>query len=214
VGNVVDNAHYIRGSEAVRRCESRERERLGLPDRFFLTVSRLSPEKNLDGLLRAFAQYRKQGGTWDLVVVGSGPLEGELKERVDTGAVSGVHFVGWQSYEDLPRYYGLASCFVLPSISETWGLVVNEAMACGLPVLVSERCGCAPELCRPGENGFTFAPNATGQLAQFMLEVSSSRKDQLAAWGKASQRIVSAFTPQAWAESLRDCITAVVEKRK
>lgn len=205
IGNVVDNAHYAACCEALRSKETQERARLSLPDRYFLTVSRLSPEKNLLMLLAAFGDYRKRGGTWDLVLVGGGPQEQELREVVKSQVIPGVHLLGWKQYDDLPAYYALASCFVLPSVSEPWGLVVNEAMACGLPVLVSEACGCVPELCKPGENGFTFAHNATDQLVERMVQVSSG-DEQLSAFGKTSRKIISSFTPQTWAAALRECI--------
>lgn len=208
VGNVVDNDHYAINSKAIHEVAGQERSRLGLPDRYFLTVSRLSPEKNLLGLLDAFSRYRQEGGAWDLVLVGSGPLKLQLEEMVHANSIQGVHFVDWTSYESLPSYYALASCFLLPSTSEPWGLVVNEAMACGLPILVSDHCGCVPELCHVDENGYTFDPYSVDKLTRLMLNTSSSN-GQLAAMGRASQSIVASFTPQTWATGLKDCITAV-----
>lgn len=212
VGNVVDNTYYTIRSEMIRQHAPQERRTLTVPARYFLTVSRMSTEKNLRRLLEAFARYRKDGGLWDLVLVGSGPQEAELRETVGCYSIPGVHFVGWSSYEKLPSYYALASCLVLPSMSETWGLVVNEAMASGLPVLVSDNCGCVPELCKPQQNGFSFDPQSTDELAQLMGEVASNDA-RLATYGEASRRIISSFTPQTWAEGLRECI-AVAERRK
>lgn len=211
-GNMVDNERYATCADHVRRSESRERQRLGLPTRYFLTVSRLSPEKNLLVLLKAFSRYRQCGGRWDMVVVGSGPQKAQLQETVRADAVPGVHFVGWKQYDALPPYYALASCLVLASVSETWGLVVNEAMACGLPVLVSERCGCVPELCREGENGYRFAPDSIDGLAGLMVGMSSD-SDRLSVFGEASRRIIASFTPQIWAEKFKTCILAAMERR-
>ena len=212
IGNVVDNAHYAKGCEIVRRRQSQERKRLHLPARFFLTVSRLSPEKNLTGLLDAFFQYRKQGGTWDLVLVGSGPQEQTLRGMAQDHLEKQIHFVPWARYEELPHYYGSASCFVLPSVSEPWGLVVNEAMASGLPVLVSENCGCVPELCREGENGYSFNPESVEELAQHMLRISAS-EGQLEAFGKASRRTIAEFTLETWAEKLKECVIMAMKER-
>jgi 1,2-diacylglycerol 3-alpha-glucosyltransferase len=124
--------------------------------------------------------------------------------------ISGIHFVGWKSHEELPSSYALASCFILPSISETWGLVVNEAMACGLPVLVSRNCGCVPELCHDGQNGYSFDPNLTEGMTKLLLNISSNDR-QLPALGKMSREIISTFTPQIWAGAIRDCILASME---
>jgi len=148
-----------------------------------------------------------------LVLVGSGPLEEELRSKAKAWCIGGLHFVPWKSYEELPHYYALASCFILPSVCEPWGLVVNEAMACGLPVLVSEHCGCAPELCRPGENGFAFDPHCPGRLAQLMREMSSS-DGRLSAFGQTSRRIIASFTPQTWAQALGACVLAADEQRR
>lgn len=211
-GNMVDNERYTTCADHVRRNESRERQRLGLPTRYFLTVSRLAPEKNLLVLLKAFSQYRQCGGRWDIVLVGSGPQERQLRETVRANGIPGVHFVAWKQYDALPPYYALASCLVLASVSEPWGLVVNEAMACGLPVLVSERCGCVPELCREGENGYRFAPDSTDGLAELMVRMSSDG-EQLSAFGEASRRIIASFTPQIWAEKFKTSILAAMKRR-
>ena len=207
VGNVVDNTHFLQGPASTRGGRGEDSVPPDVPARYFLSAARLSPEKNLHGLLKAYATYhRRGGGAWDLVLLGSGPQEGQLRAMARGLGVPTVHFLGWKSYEDLPYYYARASCFVLPSISEPWGLVVNEAMACGLPVLVSRNCGCVPELCRPGENGYVFDPDSVEELAELMRRVSSS-PGQLAAMGQASQRIIASFTPQTWAARLRECIS-------
>jgi len=210
VGNVVDNTHFLNAHKSLNENKDSTRKRLNLPEQYFLAVSRLSKEKNYSVLLNAFKEYRKQGGKWDLVVVGGGPQEQQLLNMVELYRIPGVCFVGWQSYGDLPIYYALACCFILPSLSEPWGLVVNEAMACGLPVLVSKRCGCMPELCRPGENGYDFDPCDTDEIVGLMLRVSSGKVD-LRVMGEVSRRIVSNFTPKTWARKLKNCIDAALK---
>ncbi|NDB75533.1 MAG: glycosyltransferase, partial [Verrucomicrobia bacterium] len=79
-----------------------------------------------------------------------------------------AHFVGFKNQSELPPFYAAADFLVLPSVSETWGLVVNEAMACGLPAIVSETVGCAPDLVTEGETGFTFP---TGSEAGLMASL-------------------------------------------
>jgi glycosyltransferase involved in cell wall biosynthesis len=116
-----------------------------------------------------------------------------------------VVFAGFQQGDAVPAYYGLASCLVLPSISETWGLVVNEAMAAGLPVLVSQRCGCVPELVQPGVNGYVFDPLDTEGLAR-LLGVMSSETADAGRMSEASRQIVALYTPETWAQTLADCI--------
>src|SRR5438034_9827058 len=83
-----------------------------------------------------------------------------------------VHLPGFKQYEELPIFYGLADAFIHASISEPWGLVVNEAMASGLPVLVSIACGCEGDLVKEKVNGFSFNPVRFGKIAQLMLDLT------------------------------------------
>jgi len=206
--DVVDNSYFGRNSNIIRSKRDDFRQRMKLPEQYFLYVGRFSPEKNLHRLLQAYNQYRKKGGKWDLVLVGSGPQEQELKTIAKKENIAGLHWRGFKQYEELPAYYSLASCFVLPSLSEPWGLVVNEAMACGLPVLVSRHCGCLPELCHRGINGFDFDPLDVAGLADLMLRMSSGEID-LKSFSEASRRIISLYTPETWARSLYDCIITI-----
>src|SRR5207247_9937771 len=82
-----------------------------------------------------------------------------------------VHLPGFKPYDELPAYYALANAFVHASTTEQWGLVVNEAIASGLPVIVSNRCGCAPELVNG--NGFNFDATNENELTARLLEMAS-----------------------------------------
>lgn len=204
LGNVVDNQEFVTASDQ-RENEQSIQSNLNLPTNYFLYCGRFSPEKNLQRLIRAFSLYQNCGGEWELVLVGDGSEQTALQDIVTEESLQGVQFVPWLQREALKVAYGSARCFVLPSISETWGLVVNEAMAAGLPLLVSRNCGCVPELCWRGVNGYDFDPYDVGTLANLMLKISSGQVD-LDRLGRASRRIVSAFTPETWAMALADCI--------
>ena len=203
--DVVDNEIFANGAVAARCQADSLRDRLGLPNRYFLFVGRFASEKNLVRLLEAYAMYRQAVGkrAWGLVLVGGGPLEVELRARARE--LRDVVFSGFQQVDAVPAYYGLASCLVLPSISETWGLVVNEAMAAGLPVLVSDRCGCVPELVQHGVNGYACDPLDTENMAR-LLGVMSSEIADAGRMGEASRQIVASYTPETWAQTLADCI--------
>lgn len=211
--DVVDNSCFESKVADIRKNIEEFRQTQNLPERFFLTVCRLSPEKNLFALLDAFSTYRNRRGKWDLVLVGSGPDEQKLREFQKDRQIPGVYFLGWKSYGELPGMYACASAFILSSISETWGLVVNEAMSCGLPVLVSRRCGCMPELCRRGINGYDFDPSNTDEIAECMQKMSSGDVD-LTSMGRASRTIIAQYTPETWAASLTDCIRTTLEQQK
>jgi glycosyltransferase involved in cell wall biosynthesis len=201
--DVVDNRHFEEGAQTARNIENSLREKLRLPQKYFLAVSQFIPEKNLIHLLQAYARYRKAGapGNWQLVLVGSGELKEELSiSSSDLSINTNLFFVGKKNYDELPAYYGLAGAFVLPSVSETWGLVVNEAMAAGLPVLVSERCGCADDLVKEGMNGYTFNPYNIDALTQHMLRMAGGVYE-LNAMAQASRKIISRWTVEFCAEN-------------
>ena len=200
--DVVDNDHFAAGARKARETAEVTRARLGLPARYFLCVSRLSTEKNLPLVVRAFHKYRQLAGdrAWSLVLVGEGPERTTLESLVGAlGLGESVASVGHQGYGVLPEYYGLANALILASVSETWGLAVNEAMATGLPVLVSRRCGCAEDLVQEGMNGFTFDPRDEGALAERMLALSAG---DLQGMGAASREIVARWPLQRFAHGL------------
>lgn len=190
VGNVVDNRHF--GMDAGTRNTSA---------RSFLYVGRLSPEKNLDSLLAGYAAYRQQGGDWRLRIVGDGPEAGRLRERLRS--IPDSDLAGWVGYDELPGVLQSSTALVLPSRYEPWGLVVNEAMAAGLPVLVSKSCGCWPELCLDGNNGFTIDPERPTSITQAMRRLSELSPQTLAEMGNASSQIIGAFDLSTWCRRFR-----------
>ena len=124
-----------------------------------------------------------------------------------------MHLPGFKQYDELPVYYGLASAFVHASTTEQWGLVVNEAMASGLPVLVSNRCGCATDLVQEGRNGFTFDPSNVEQLAQLMLKISAFQPFKLSEFGDASRQIISGFDVAAFGRGLLQAAEVALQRR-
>jgi glycosyltransferase involved in cell wall biosynthesis len=202
--DVVDNRHFEAGAAAARLASSRLRLELGLPAQYFLACSRFETKKNLARLLEAYCLYRKRTPEkyWGLVVVGDGVLRTELESlRGTLGLNSDVLFPGFKSYDDLPAYYGLAEAFLHVSTTEQWGLVINEAMAAGLPVVVSDRCGCAGELLKGGVNGFVVDPYDVAGLAETMSRVASRSCDR-ERMGQASRDIVFSWSPDRFARHL------------
>jgi 1,2-diacylglycerol 3-alpha-glucosyltransferase len=211
--DVVDNEYFARKAAETRTSTQRERMKRGLPEHYFLYVGRCAPEKNLARLLRAYGIYRKRHSDgWPLVVAGDGPERSELSRLAGTLNLREIVWSGFKQIDELPAYYALASCFVLPSISEPWGLVVNEAMASGLPVLVSDRCGCVPELVRPGENGFLLDPFDVEKMANVLERVARFAPSDLERMGTASRALVSSYTPDTWAKNLARTITLVARR--
>jgi 1,2-diacylglycerol 3-alpha-glucosyltransferase len=192
--DVVDNSTLAVMTAELRQSGANP---LGLGSRtYFLYVGRMAPEKNVEGLLQAWIAYRDEGGNWPLVLVGDGPALPELRAMAAKSEHRDeVHFPGLKTAQELPAYYAFAGCFVLPSTREPWGLVVNEAMASSLPVLVSSRCGSAEDLVEEGRNGFTFDPRG-GELKASLDKIASLSADELTAMGARSSHIIAAYSPQ------------------
>lgn len=207
--DVVDNEYFRHKAEEIRGQRSEVRKKYGLPENYFLASARFIEKKNLFTLLRAYAEYRQRSevkgqksGAWDLVLLGDGPLKSDLCRLIsDLGLNDSVVLPGFKQYDELPIYYALAKTFIHPSRVEQWGLVVNEAMASGLPVIVSNRCGCVPELVREGLNGFSFDPDDDTQLSELMLRLSTDSK--LSVMGNASFGIISEWGTDRFGSGLK-----------
>ena len=202
--DVVDNEHFAVGAALARSNADKLRAEKSLPERYFLNSSRFQEKKNLVRLIDAYAIYcNKAGGlAFHMVILGDGPLRPQLERQiVRLGLESRVHLPSFKQYDELTAYYGLAGAYIQASTTEQWGLVVNEAMASGLSVLVSNRCGCAPDLVKEGLNGYTFDPYDVNELADLMIKLSSD--DILRAkMGQESSEIISHWTPETFAENL------------
>jgi glycosyltransferase involved in cell wall biosynthesis len=202
--DVIDNRHFASGADNARENAATLRHKHGLPERYVFCCSRFVQKKNLFFLLDAFDRHRRNASdAWDLVIVGEGPLRDAIANHVSKlGLTSHVHLLGRKSYDELPEIYGLARAFVLPSLTDEWGLVVNEAMAAGLPVLVSKGAGCHEDLVEDGVNGHVFDPSDAAQLEGLLLKLSSSADCE--AMGGASRRIISRWDLDRFAAGLTE----------
>ena len=107
-----------------------------------------------------------------LVFMGDGALRLELEKYVEKNNLKNIHFVGFKNQTELPKYYAMADVFILPSgVGETWGLMVNEAMCFGLPVIVSDIVGCGFNLVKQGENGYIFPLGNVERLADYLTAI-------------------------------------------
>ena len=209
--DTVDNDFFARETAAIRRNGSPGGH--GLPSRYFLYVGRLAVEKNLARLVQAFAAYRQRGGEWSLVLAGDGPLRGELETlTAELGLSRSVCFTGMRRTNELPAYYAFASCFILPSTREPWGLVVNEAMASGLPVLVSSQCACAADLVEQGVNGSVFNPFDESGLAGRMIEIDGMSEEQRGEMGQRSRERIGRYSPENWAAEVASVASSAIPK--
>ena len=209
--DVIDNGHFSKGVDVARQKDQTSTH-ARTPS--FLTVCRFVPKKNLITLLYAYRQYRDQVGAtaWLLVIAGDGPGRMELQSLVHTLDLRGcVEFSGFLQYDQLPATYARAAAFILPSLCEQWGLVVNEAMAAGLPVVVSQNAGCAADLVQNGVNGWTFDPQSVNELAGRMQCLHEMAWTQRQAMGAASQRIIAGWGLERFADGLLNATQAAVK---
>lgn len=208
---VDNNALRVAARELVPRREQLRAE-LGIEREagpVILTLGRLIPKKQPLHLLDAFRQVRANRRC-TLLVVGSGLLEQELRQKVDAERIPDVVFAGFLDQTEIARAYVAADAFALVSShDETWGLVVNEAMNFGLPVVVSDKVGCAADLVVDGRNGFVVPSRDREALAHaFQKLVESAELRQR--FGQASIDIVSQWTYDRTAAALCDAVAAAV----
>jgi len=171
--HAVENQRF-KNAPAAEREAQQWRRGLGIPDdaAVFLFAGKFEKIKAPDTLIEAFLACDSNSA--HLVLAGSGPMEEELHGRSEE--CSRVHFLGFQNQSQMPVVYRLGDVVVLPSRKETWGLAVNEAMACGRPVVVSNRVGCAPDLVENGETGFAVPADDPEALSRVFDALVSDRK--------------------------------------
>ena len=201
--NAVDNAGFA--------AKAAKAGREGLPDRpYFVAANRFVPEKNLLRLVRAYAAYRAEADRpWDLALCGGGPDEAEVDALIhDLGLSRSVHRPGFVQEDDLARWLAHAGAFVHPSLMEPWGLVVNEAAACGLPLLVSDRAGCVATLVPEpsGTTGRRFDPRDDDELAAALAWMAGLNPADRAAMGRRSAEVVAEWGPARFARGVVEAL--------
>jgi glycosyltransferase involved in cell wall biosynthesis len=204
--NAVDTQFFARRATIIRRDAARHREALRLPARFFLFAGRLVREKGIFDLLLAYgalpAEVRKE---ISLVFVGDGAARSKVLQQAAGVSPGSIHFAGFVHREHLAAYYALADALVFPTHTDRWGLVVNEAMACGLPIISSDAAGCVADLIENGWNGRVFPARDVGQLACAMADLASDTELRLL-MGQRSRERIEQFSPEAWAAGMANCV--------
>ncbi len=189
--HAVDNKRFFDRNDEFEQKAATWRRELGIPENaiVFLFAGKLEPKKDPQLLIDSFKKM--EDPSIRLLIVGNGVLEKELKSN--SVSDQRILFLDFQNQQLMPVVYRLGNVFVLPSKGpgETWGLSVNEAMACGLPVLVSDRCGCAKELVK--NNGRVFeAGNIDELLVAFHFFINN--KTTFAEMGKISSSVIQNFS--------------------
>jgi 1,2-diacylglycerol 3-alpha-glucosyltransferase len=209
--NAVDNALYANRAESARRSPVGRRGLPGAPS--FLAVTRFVPEKNLSRLVRAFALYRRASAegdspSWDLVLCGDGPGADEVEAAVAaSGVTDAIHRPGFLQVDELSRRYAFATAFVHPSLMEPWGLVVNEAAACALPLLVSDRAGCVETLVPESPcTGMRFDPHDVESIAARLTWMASMPESERQEMGRRAAEVVADWGTDRFARGTIEAI--------
>jgi glycosyltransferase involved in cell wall biosynthesis len=209
VPHVIDDRRYQVGREMTSAARTRLRSELDVQGVTFIYVGRLMLGKGLMYLLEAFAKLQEShAGRAALVLVGDGPDEALIRERAK--ALSGnVVFTGFRGAEQLPQLYAAADVFVFPTLGDTFGLVVLEAMACGLPIISTSATGEIRDRVQEGVNGFIISPCSVEQLLDRMtvLVRDPERRRRM---GEASIAKVSGQTPYLWAEAFEQAVEQIL----
>lgn len=208
----VDNAFFRRYAEALAPQRHELRTKWGIHDDrpVILFAGKLLAVKQPLLLLGAYRRVRERCPC-ALLMAGDGPLRGEIEAEIRRSAIPDVHITGFLNQTEVPTAYAAADLLVLPSRAEPWGLVVNEAMNFSLPVVVSDRVGCGPDLVTSGVNGEVFEHDSIGAL-ETVLERYVSQAERLTELGRASlQRIQQWGLPET-ARGVTEALKAVAGK--
>ena len=192
--NSVDVDHFVeRGSLSLSEKQT-IKKKIGVESRsrVILFSGRLVAIKRVDLLIKAFFEVSQRFKDIELLIAGYGPEEGRLKQMA--GTYHRIHFIGHQGIDRIPEVYGISDILVLPSVSEPWGLVVNEAMACGCAIVVSDRCGCSRDIIQG--NGIVVAGGELAPLVDALDRLLSS-ESRLSQMKEKSLEIIGSFRNQS-----------------
>ncbi len=210
----VDNAYFAERARAAQAGRESLQAELGLdPARpVVLFASKLQPRKHCDHLIEAYARLSPGPGIEPnpyLVIVGDGEERAALERQAAATGFGSIRFCGFRNQSEMPRFFDLATVFVLPSRHEPWGLIVNEVMNAGRPVIVSDDVGCAPDLIEDGVNGCIYPVGDISALENALRSVLDSPGLAEAMGQRALERIQHwSFTEDI--EGLRHALAAVV----
>ncbi len=204
--NTVDVKKY---KELLKRYKGKRqqlKEKLGLGSkRVILYYAQLIERKGADILLAAFKKLKKRYGNISLLVVGDGYFKENIEQIVVQEKLDDVVIIGNPGDNEICKYYCLSDIFVLPSREDVWGLVVNEAMAASLPVIVSDKAGCARDLVRDGINGYVFKSENINDLVDKLSKLLKN-KSLLANMAKNSFDLIKLYTPEFTVKRFREAI--------
>jgi len=210
--HTVDIPHFRTGAADVRPQRDKLRVELGLSGTTFIYVGRLWWGKGINYLLDAFERVQQQRGEKvSLLLLGDGEEENKLRQACTERGIRNVVFAGFKQKPDLPRYYALADVFVFPTLGDPYGLVVDEAMACSLPIISTSAAGEITDRVEDGVNGYIVPPENSVTLAECMMRFVN-KPDVCKKMGRVSAGKIAGHTPEKWAEDFERIVHTLLAK--
>ena len=212
--NAVDSELFAALAAHASREEFKVRARRCLPLRYFLYVGRFVRAKGVFDLVEAYAQLDDEiRAKVGLVFVGDGADRSVLIKQASGITAGTILFPGFVQREGLPEFYALADALIFPTHTDTWGLVVNEAMSCGLPIIATSVAGCVADLVQDSSNGFVVPPQDPSRLGAAMARLACDSELRIE-MGSRSRERVEAYSPAAWAEGLVKVVESVCTRER
>jgi glycosyltransferase involved in cell wall biosynthesis len=208
VTHSIGAVHFSPGSRSAGSRREQLRAELGVEGTAFLYAGRFWRGKGVDFLLEAYRVLRRNGAAASLVLAGAGEDEAQLRRRVHDESIPGVVFAGFREGLELVALYHACDAFVFPTLGDPWGLVVEEAMVAGLPVVVSGAAGEIRSRVRDGETGYIVPTRDVPALIaamQRLLEPEHRRR-----LGEAARDSVPDRTPERWAEHFEHAVARIM----
>lgn len=210
--NTVDTKFFKEEYLSLKDNKYNLRRKLGFDNKYIvLYVGQLIERKGLKYLLEA---HKKLTERYDvgLLLIGNGKQKSELIDLCGIDNINNVYFVDFVQKKGLPIYYSIADIFVLPSVEEVWGLVINEAMACGLPVITTTNVGASEDLVVNGNNGYTVKPKNASEIYNSMLSILDNA--YVNSMGEQSLLLIDQFTIENASQAFLNAIDYLVEDKK
>ncbi|MFQ5861526.1 MAG: glycosyltransferase family 4 protein [Candidatus Brocadiales bacterium] len=207
----VDNEFFFKQAEIERTRAVETRKEVGIVKDFpvILYVSKLTRRKRPFDLLMAFERLHTPAA---LLFVGDGELKSSIELYARGKKLKNVFFLGFKNQTELPKYYAAADIFVLPSSYETWGLVINEAMCFGLPIVTTDRVAGARDLVRHGENGYIYPADDVEALTYFLEKLIADSQLRQTMGGR-SHEIISHWSNEQAIKGIMEALESITNHK-
>ena len=201
--DVIDNDFF---SNSLNKLES---------NKYILCVARFIKKKNHLKLIKAFEKYKKNNGSLNLIIIGEGPEKQNIINFIKTlSCESSIAIKSWQGIDELKKFYANAKVFVLFSQYDQWGLVVNEAMASGIPCIVSTECGCYEDLIKNKNTGWGVDPTNEQELTNIFHLLDKLKEKELIRIQQNIRKTIKNYNLKEFSKAVKDATKYAMKNKK